>query len=150
MALNLYHSQIPRYGNLCHQKLNLPILQKNLKRKLNHGSQKIVRAGSVKPTFILQVSYRRTFETFHFNNCICFDYKYALFIMEMIKMIDVSFFLFWRLFDIIIIIIKDSDGNIERFLAGWKYCNLYYFYTIDFFNLYIFCPIFAPKIMTMF
>ena len=31
-------------------------------------------------------------------------------------------------------------GNIERFLAGWKYCNLYYSYTIDFFNLYIFGP----------
>ena len=56
---------------------------------------------------------------------------------------------FWRLFDITITVIKDNDGNIERYLAGWKYCNLYYFYTMDFFNLYNFCLIFAPRIMTM-
>ena len=51
---------------------------------------------------------------------------------------------------IIIIIINDNDGNIEQFLTGWKYCNLYYFYTTDVFNLYIFCPIFAPKVIKMF
>ena len=37
-----------------------------------------------------------------------------------------------------IIIIVIDDGNIERHLAGWKYCNFYYFYNIDFFNLYVF------------
>ena len=25
----------------------------------------------------------------------------------------------------------DNDGNIERLLTGWKYCNLYYFFTLD-------------------
>ena len=60
---------------------------------------------------------------------------------------DVSFYYSGGFFDSIIIIIKDNDGNIERFLAGWKYCNLYYFYILDFFNLHIFCPIFAPNIM---
>ena len=50
-------------------------------------------------------------------------------------------------------VINDNDGNIERLLAGWKYCNLYYFYTIDFFNLNIFLSHFRTKgynnIMTM-
>ena len=63
---------------------------------------------------------------------------------------NVSFYYSGGFLIVFIIIIKDNDGNIERFLAGWKYCNLYYFYTIDFFNLYSFCPIFAAEIMTMF
>ena len=55
-----------------------------------------------------------------------------------------------RAFKFIIIIImndndNDNDGNIERFLACWKYCNLCYFYTIDFFNLYIFLSDFRTK-----
>ena len=33
--------------------------------------------------------------------------------------------------------------------VGWKYCNLYYFYAVNFFNLSIFCSIFAPKIITI-
>ena len=51
---------------------------------------------------------------------------------------------------LILLSFKDNDGNIEQFLAGWKCYNLHYFYTTDFFDLYIFCPIFAPKIMKMF
>ena len=60
---------------------------------------------------------------------------------------NVSLYYSRGFFDINIIIIKDNDGNIERFLAGWKYCNLYYFYTVDLFNLHIFCLIFALRVM---
>ena len=38
----------------------------------------------------------------------------------------------WRLFNIIIIVIKDN--------VGWKHCNFYYFHTIDF----LICIFFVP------
>lgn len=43
----------------------------------------------------------------------------------------------------------DNDGNIERLLTGWKYCNLYYFFTIEVLNVYTFYPIFTLKVITM-
>ena len=42
------------------------------------------------------------------------------------------FFLFRKFFDInIIVFVIDNNWNIERVFAGWEYCNLYYFCTID-------------------
>ena len=79
----------------------------------------------------------------HFVSTIVYDFItntlcYSV-IMEMIKMIKFPFIIL-EVFNIIIRIIKDYDGNIERFFAGWKYCKLYYFYTIDF----IICIFFVP------
>ena len=75
--------------------------------------------------------------------------------MEMIKTIMfpsiiMDAFDFIIIIIIIIIIINDNDGNINTTCCGWKYRNLYYFFTIDLFNLYIFCPIFALRVITMF
>ena len=63
-------------------------------------------------------------------------------IMEMIKMIIFPSIIpkvFW--YYIIIIAIIDNNGNIERPLGGLKYCNLYYFYTIDRYYLFYFYSI---------
>ena len=49
-------------------------------------------------------------------------------------------FIILEVFNIIKKIIKDYDGNIEQFFAGWKYCKLCYFYTIDFIIFIFFVP----------
>ena len=70
--------------------------------------------------------------------------------MELIKTIMFPSIIMEAFDFIIIIIINDNDGNINTTCCGWKYRNLYYFFTIDLFNLCIFCPIFALRVITMF
>ena len=155
MILNLYHSQVLRYGNLCHQQLNLPIFQKNLKRKLNPGSQKIVHANSVKLIFIKQVpdrkkkkkkkkkigSIQKYFLKVSFST-IAYDFiTNTLYYHGNDKDDNVSFyysgdFLILLLLSSLLIMME----ILNDFLRVGNICNLYYFYTIDF----LICIFFVP------